>query len=183
MVVVAAVLSAMLLVTGGVGLSEVVRQRDRANELAGVARTARTDETRRRAAAEDLIDFMLQKLRDRLEPVGRLDILGEVGDRVLHYYEAAEAPGDAADIDVRRGQLAAAETEVGEALALLAPMSADDAIVRELLGRAYLVAGDLAARHGRGGATERARAAALLEPLAQKHVLSPQLVARLRRVR
>lgn len=43
------------------------------------ARTARGE-------AEALVEFMLSDLSDRLEPVGRLDILEEVGGKVLEYY-------------------------------------------------------------------------------------------------
>ncbi len=40
-----------------------------------------------RADAEDLIEFMLGDLRDRLEPVGRLDVLDVVGEKAFEYYE------------------------------------------------------------------------------------------------
>ncbi|MFV8781145.1 TIR domain-containing protein [Microbulbifer sp. SA54] len=42
----------------------------------------------RRLAAEDLINFMLTDLRDKLEPVGRLDVLDVVGKKVLDFYDA-----------------------------------------------------------------------------------------------
>jgi len=40
-----------------------------------------------RREAEGLIGFMLGDLRDRLEPLGRLDVLDSVGARALKYYE------------------------------------------------------------------------------------------------
>ena len=40
-----------------------------------------------RREAEGLIGFMLGDLRDRLEPLGRLDVLDSVGVRALKYYE------------------------------------------------------------------------------------------------
>lgn len=40
-----------------------------------------------RGKAETLVEFMLSDLSERLEPVGRLDILEEVGGEVLEYYE------------------------------------------------------------------------------------------------
>jgi len=49
---------------------------------------ARGDAERRRAQAEDLIEFMLGDLRVKLEPVGRLDILDDVGARALEYVES-----------------------------------------------------------------------------------------------
>ena len=45
----------------------------------------------RRNQAEDLISFMLGDLRDRLEPVGRLDVLESVGDEALAYFESLSA--------------------------------------------------------------------------------------------
>lgn len=40
----------------------------------------------RKADAEGLIEFMLTDLRDRLERVGRLDILDAVGEKAVNYY-------------------------------------------------------------------------------------------------
>ena len=40
----------------------------------------------RRHQAEDLVEFMLGDLRERLEPVGRLDALSAVGDKALDYF-------------------------------------------------------------------------------------------------
>jgi len=49
--------------------------------------TARRDADRNRGEAEDLIQFMLTDLREQLRPVGRLDVLDSVGDKVVSYYE------------------------------------------------------------------------------------------------
>jgi len=49
--------------------------------------TARRDADRNRGEAEDLIQFMLTDLREQLRPVGRLDVLGSVGDKVVSYYQ------------------------------------------------------------------------------------------------
>jgi len=43
--------------------------------------------TRMRGEAENLIEFMLTDLKDRLEPVGRLDVLEAVVAKAMHYYE------------------------------------------------------------------------------------------------
>lgn len=48
---------------------------------------ARDSAREQRREAESLIGFMIGDLRDRLEPVGRLDALDAVGGRVLAYYE------------------------------------------------------------------------------------------------
>lgn len=89
----------------GVGLDELV-QRDQtrrhrrmawlaAASLAGMAVTstlavtafeARNAAREQRRQAEGLIGFMLGDLRDKLEPVGKLDALDGVGGRVLAYY-------------------------------------------------------------------------------------------------
>jgi serine/threonine-protein kinase len=50
-----------------------------------IAVAARADAEHRRAQAEDLINFMVGDLRKKLEPVGRLDILDDVGERALAY--------------------------------------------------------------------------------------------------
>jgi tetratricopeptide (TPR) repeat protein len=89
----------------GVGLDELV-QRDQtrrhrrmawlaAGSLAGMAVTstlavtafqARDAARDQRRQAEGLIGFMLGDLKDKLEPIGKLDALDGVGGRVLAYY-------------------------------------------------------------------------------------------------
>lgn len=54
--------------------------------LTFVAIEARNGEQLRRAEAEDLIEFMLSDLRDRLDAVGRLDVLDAVGEKAIDYY-------------------------------------------------------------------------------------------------
>lgn len=85
-----------------------IRQRDE-------ARTARGE-------AEELVEFMLSDLSDKLEPVGKLDIIEDVGGKVLDYYDGqdlksldAEALSRRArglmqlgNVDQRRGDLNAA---------------------------------------------------------------------------
>lgn len=90
----------------GVGLDDLV-QRDHlrrqrrlafisAGSLAGMliaiflaltaiqARDAARDQRRQ---AERLVEFMLGDLKDKLDPIGRLDVLDGVGSRVLQYYQ------------------------------------------------------------------------------------------------
>jgi tetratricopeptide (TPR) repeat protein len=45
-----------------------------------------------RAEAEGLVEYMITELKDELEPVGRLDIIDGVGDRVMSYYETQSLP-------------------------------------------------------------------------------------------
>ena len=56
-----------------------------------IAVVARDDAERRRAQAEDLIGFMLGDLREKLEPVGRLDVLDGVGAKAMDYFAAVPA--------------------------------------------------------------------------------------------
>jgi eukaryotic-like serine/threonine-protein kinase len=51
-------------------------------------KAARDVAERHRAQAEDLIGFMLGDLRDKLAGVGRLELLDDVGDKALDYYES-----------------------------------------------------------------------------------------------
>ena len=94
----------------GVGLDELVQRetthRQRrlawlaAASLAGMAVTstlaitaiqARDSARDQRREAEGLVAFMLGDLKDKLEPIGRLDALDGVGTRVLAYYSKQDA--------------------------------------------------------------------------------------------
>lgn len=61
--------------------------------MAVFALKARDEARDQRAQAEGLIGFMLGDLRQRLEPVGRLDALDAVGARALAYYDRQD-PGE-----------------------------------------------------------------------------------------
>ena len=93
----------------GVGLDELVQRetlrRQRrlailaAASLAGMAVTstlaivaveARDEARDQRREAEGLVGFMLGDLRDKLEPIGRLDVLDSVGARALAYFESQD---------------------------------------------------------------------------------------------
>lgn len=52
---------------------------------------ARQEADRRRGQAEDMIGFMLGDLREKLEPVGRLEILDDVGAKAMEYFAAVPA--------------------------------------------------------------------------------------------
>lgn len=54
--------------------------------LAINASIARDEAELRRDQAEELIDFMLVDLRERLQPIGRLDVLDAVGDQAQAYF-------------------------------------------------------------------------------------------------
>ena len=55
--------------------------------LAYTAIQARDEARDQRREADGLVGFMLGDLREKLEPIGRLDVLDSVGARVLAYYE------------------------------------------------------------------------------------------------
>ena len=69
-----------------------------------IASSARSEAERRKADAEDLIEFMLSDLQDKLEPVGRLDVLDAVGEKVVAYYAAQPTRQLSADALGRRSR-------------------------------------------------------------------------------
>jgi len=69
-----------------------------------IAVAAQTVAEQRRGQAEDLIGFMLGDLRGRLEPVGRLAILDEVGAKAMDYFAAVPAAELSDEELLRRSQ-------------------------------------------------------------------------------
>jgi eukaryotic-like serine/threonine-protein kinase len=94
----------------------------------------------RQGQAEDLIGFMLGDLRGKLTPVGRLDILDEVGQRALDYFAAvreseltaeelfrrSQALTQLGEVRLDQGNLTAAQQAFGDALTLAQGLSARD---------------------------------------------------------
>ena len=62
-----------------------------ASALAVTAIQARDEARDQRREAEGLVAFMLGDLKDKLEPIGKLDALDGVGSRVLAYYRDQDA--------------------------------------------------------------------------------------------
>ncbi len=79
--------------------------------LAVSAYLARQDAERSREQAEDLVSFMVGDLRERLEPVGRLDVLDVVGDKAMDYFAGLKS-GEVTDGTL--SNRARALTQIGE---------------------------------------------------------------------
>jgi len=62
-----------------------------AGALAVTAIQARDAARDQRREAESLVEFMIGDLQDKLQPIGRLDVLDGVGSRVLDYYSKQDA--------------------------------------------------------------------------------------------
>ena len=100
--------------------------------LAIQAVEARREAESRRGQAESLIGFMVGDLREKLEPIGRLDLLDEIGDQALQYFESvpeedltdeelfrrSETLRQIAEVRVNRGNLATALEAYEESLAV-----------------------------------------------------------------
>ncbi len=124
-VVVALVLGATLLVGATVAVLQIIERNQIADEQRKAAEAARGLADAQRDAAEELAGFMLDDLRTRLEPIGRLDLLRGVGDRVQTYYAALGAAGIAQD--------QAGERRRGQALALVGEAELDAGQLDEAL--------------------------------------------------
>jgi serine/threonine-protein kinase len=103
---------------------------------------ARATAVARQGQAEELIGFMLGDLRNRLEPIGRLDLLDDVGTRALRYfavvpeselsdeelYTRSVALSQLGQVRTSQGKLPAAAELLSQALALAAPLAARDSM-------------------------------------------------------
>ena len=99
---------------------------------------ARDEANQRREQAESLIEFMLGDLRKKLEPVGRLEILDDVGTKAMAYFAAvpeamlsdkellrrSTALYQIGSVRIAQGHLDAATKPLQESLALAATLSA-----------------------------------------------------------
>ncbi len=100
--------------------------------LAVLAQRARQEAETRRVQAETLIDFMLGDLRGKLEGVGRLDLLKDVNDHAMQYFDGtppeALSPREIAlrvkhlqqiaDVRLQSGDAKQAQLPVDQAIAL-----------------------------------------------------------------
>ena len=108
-----------------------------AGALAITAWLARQDAVRNRDAAEDLIGFMLGDFRQQLEPLGKLELLKNVGDKAMAYFSSlderditnesllrrAEALRQIGDVRLSLGEFGPALTAFQESLNLSRELS------------------------------------------------------------
>jgi eukaryotic-like serine/threonine-protein kinase len=77
---VVAVVALALAITSFVQYSRAQSARREANQAAQRAKLARSE-------AEKLINFLVGDLHDKLKPIGKLDLLAEISNRVRAYYQ------------------------------------------------------------------------------------------------
>lgn len=107
--------------------------------LALMAVRGQAEAERQRAEADGLVEFMLTDLRDKLEPVGRLEIFDAVGQRALAYYARQDPKKLDADALGRRARALHLVGEVrelrGDSEGALASFHAAGDTTAELLAR------------------------------------------------
>ena len=178
----------LLAVTGVVAYTQVRAERDRAIAAHAAAVAAEEKARAARDEAEGLVQYMVGDLRERLEPLGRLDLLEAVAERVGLYLgdgmpsdlvagaEMGRARSRAATsyllarLESAQGRLATADTSAERARALRAMIvDSPDASVadRVALAQSELQVAAMARGLGRRTQAERSieEALARLEPL------------------
>ncbi len=93
---------AVLLAGGAFSFFRIVQEKRRAEALRVVAET-------RRDAAEELVQFVVFRLRDDLQSLGRLDLLASTGERVEEYYQRLQSVEANPGADARLRAAAALE--------------------------------------------------------------------------
>jgi tetratricopeptide (TPR) repeat protein len=107
--------------------------------LTVLAVQGRREAERQRAQADGLIEYMLTDLREKLEPVGRLEVLDSVGQKALAYYQAQDLGGLTPDELGRRARALHLVGEVrdlrGDGEAALTAFKEAERTTGELLAR------------------------------------------------
>jgi eukaryotic-like serine/threonine-protein kinase len=157
-------ITAALIVAVGFGIVSF-RQYRRAERAHVAASEAASRATLARNEAEKLINFMTLDLRDKLKPIGRLDLLAEVSRRVRSYYEAFAGDDDSpeilrrratalvnqGDVQIDQGALADSLKSYGDALVIrkkLVNMDAGNSNFQLDLSVSYEKAGNVAELQG-----------------------------------
>lgn len=107
--------------------------------LAIFAITARNQAETRRQHAEDLVDYMVDDLKEKLDEVGRLDILEGVGDEVSKYLETLNPQEESEESLLQKAKVWRQLGEVGMSQGKLddsmTAFEASREVTRELLRR------------------------------------------------
>ncbi len=112
------------------------------------ARVANRRAELRHGQAEDLIGFMLNDLRGKLEPLGKLEILDGVGKRAMAYFAAvpqqelsdeelarrSQALYQIGDVRIKQGDLTGAVEPLQESLVLAQALAGRDPTAERLFG-------------------------------------------------
>ncbi len=109
---VGAALLMVLAVVSMVSVQRIRRERSDAEVARAVAVDQRALAEANRNRAEDLMSFMLGDLKDKLQPVGKLDILDAVAKQTMAYYQSQPDTGSEAE----RKKRAQAFINVGDVL-------------------------------------------------------------------
>jgi tetratricopeptide (TPR) repeat protein len=94
-VLTAGILVFVLAVAAAVSVRRIVRERNRADAAKVAAEVERKRAVAERDAAERLVQFAIGQLRDRLELLGKLDLLAGLGGEVEGYYRSVASGDDA----------------------------------------------------------------------------------------
>jgi tetratricopeptide (TPR) repeat protein len=114
------------------------RQFRRAERAKVAADQAAKRATLARDEAQKLINYMTEDLRDKLKPIGRLDLLADLNKRVEDYYDAFPVTEDRPEIQRQRGIALVNDGDVffnRGALAEAMKMYQRASTIRERLGR------------------------------------------------
>lgn len=112
--------------------------------LAITAYIARNEARQRQAQTEDALNFMLGDLHDKLDSMGRLDLMAAVTDKAMALF-AASSPGSLSDVELT--QQSRALVQIGE----IRLKEARYGPAMESFQRAEQRSAELAARHPRDG--------------------------------
>jgi tetratricopeptide (TPR) repeat protein/predicted Ser/Thr protein kinase len=99
--------------TAGISVTRVVRERDRADAANIEANRQRAVAVTQRDAAERLVGYLIGELRDRLDRLGKLDLLAGLGGEVEAYYRTLAPSNDLLDAPALRRRASALEVLYG----------------------------------------------------------------------
>lgn len=158
----------VLLVLLGAGKYTIDLRRERAAALAAERRAVESQKeaAQRRAQAEDLMGFMVGDLRKKLEPLGKLELLDDVGERALAYStslqpelmtadelaRSAKVLSQLGEVRIAQGRLAEASEIFGRSLAMATAAVKKDAAnqsAQMALMTGHYWVGESARLHGR----------------------------------